>query len=320
MFKVPIAVVQQLVPGWLFDIDVQGRFHGVYGPKECPEEWFHWVGRQVVEVWPPETSMTLHEAFAQLLDHVAPTIKATRAVLPLNGGYDFFAMSVFYLPEADDCQAPLSRFLVWIQPEREATEDLFQMAFFDALTGLANRRLLYDHITQAVRASSRIRQWGAVLFLDLDGFKQINDQWGHAAGDDVLRQVAHRLTQAVRKTDTVARLGGDEFVLLLHHLDVTKDTAMNGLRYVTDHVLKLLSDKAFVWRLDPIRLSASVGAVLFNGHNAEHLNADELIRQADAAMYQAKMAGKNTSHIALALMPAATSDAQNFVQNQTNGA
>jgi diguanylate cyclase (GGDEF)-like protein len=317
MLKLPIAVVQQLVSGWLFDVDVQGKFHGVYGPKQYVEEWFSWVGKQVVDVWPSETSTMFHEALTQLFHHLDQTVKSKRAALPLNGKYEFFSMSVLRLPDTGRLQSHLSHVLVWMQPEREANEDLFQMAFFDSLTGLANRRLLYDHITQAVRATSRTKQWGAILFLDLDGFKQINDQWGHAAGDDILRQVAQRLTYAVRKTDTVARLGGDEFVILLHHLDTTKNTAIHGLLCVTDHLLKLLSDKAFVWRLHPVKLSASIGAVLFSEENAPHLNVDELIHQADAAMYQAKAAGKNTSHLALALMPTAF-DSQNFIQNQTN--
>jgi diguanylate cyclase (GGDEF)-like protein len=319
MLKLPIAVVQQLISGWLFDVDIQGWFHGVYSSNQDTKnteestDWTNWTGKRVDDVWPPEASAVFYQALNQATKDAHHPPKPHRTVLFLNRQPQFFAISAIRLPHRNHHEHHLPHFLIWAQPEHLITDELLQMAFFDALTGLANRRLLHDHITQAIHAACRTGQWGAILFLDLDGFKQINDQWGHAAGDDILKQVAQRLTRAVRKTDTVARLGGDEFVVLLHHLDTTQNTAINSLQLVADHLLQQFTNEAFVCHDTPIHLSVSIGAVLFNQDNATHLNVDELIHQADQAMYQAKAAGRNTSRLFSTPLPA-----QYFIQNQTN--
>ena len=158
------------------------------------------------------------------------------------------------------------------------------LALHDPLTGLSNRSLMQDRLDQAVAAALRYRHRCAVLLVDLDGFKSVNDVHGHAAGDALLIAVAERLQLCARSSDTVARLGGDEFVLVLSPLGGYEDTALVAARVV--------ESLAAGYQLDTghCRLSASVGAALLpdNGRDAQ-----TLLAHADAAMYIAKGAGKN---------------------------
>ncbi len=167
---------------------------------------------------------------------------------------------------------------------KESRERLEQMAYFDALTGLPNRRLLSDRLTQAIGQASRSDRLLAICYLDLDGFKPINDQWGHAAGDLLLIDAARRLSANVRAGDTVSRLGGDEFVVLLGnmaHFDEC-EIALERIRTSLNKPFQLAEGEA--------RLSASMGVTLFPLDGAD---PDMLLRHADQAMYQAKQAGRN---------------------------
>ena len=167
---------------------------------------------------------------------------------------------------------------------KETQDRLQQMAYFDALTGLPNRRLLSDRLQQAIGQASRSDRLLAICYLDLDGFKPVNDQWGHAAGDQLLIDAARRLTANVRAGDTVSRLGGDEFVLLLGnlaHFDEC-ETALERLRSAINMPFPLSAGEA--------RVSASMGITLFPFDGAD---PDMLLRHADQAMYQAKQAGRN---------------------------
>jgi diguanylate cyclase (GGDEF)-like protein/PAS domain S-box-containing protein len=159
------------------------------------------------------------------------------------------------------------------------------VARHDPLTGLPNRLLLMDRFDQAIAATRRSGSILAVCFLDLDGFKGVNDQFGHAAGDEVLREVARRLSGAMRGGDTVARLGGDEFILLLSGARARSevDQALGRLIAVAREPLELASH-------DVVRLSASVGVAAFPG---DATDPQQLLRCADAAMYLAKSLGKN---------------------------
>lgn len=159
------------------------------------------------------------------------------------------------------------------------------MAHHDALTGLYNRTVLEDRLQQALARALRDGSHFALLFCDLDDFKSINDQYGHATGDAVLRQVAVRLLDERRNTDTVARLGGDEFVILLADLSDTRDGAI----VVAQELLKTLS---VPFNVDGImfELSTSIGIAL---HTRIGVSASQLMSQADIAMYRAKRAGKN---------------------------
>jgi diguanylate cyclase (GGDEF)-like protein/PAS domain S-box-containing protein len=161
---------------------------------------------------------------------------------------------------------------------------LEKLANYDTLTGLPNRMLLADRLRQAIAHARRHERLLAVCFLDLDGFKPINDRHGHGVGDQLLVLVAGRLLQAVRAEDTVARLGGDEFVLLLSELNTVDECELALERIIED-----LSASYAVGTLD-LRLSASIGIAIYPFDDAE---PDMLLRLADHAMYQAKQGGRN---------------------------
>ncbi|MBE0488938.1 MAG: EAL domain-containing protein [Halomonas sp.] len=174
--------------------------------------------------------------------------------------------------------------------ERKAAEkEIHQLAFFDPLTGLPNRRLMLDRLEVALKDSYRSGQFGALLFLDLDHFKQVNDTLGHHAGDQLLQEVAHRLEGVLRDTDTVARLGGDEFAVLLHDLG----TELEEVAVIAERVAnKLLAVMQAPLRLGEERLvvSISIGLTLYRDHET---TLDEILQQADMALFQAKAAGRN---------------------------
>ncbi len=172
---------------------------------------------------------------------------------------------------------------------RTAAAKIEQLAFYDPLTHLPNRRLLSDRLQQALTSSARSGQQGALLFLDLDHFKTLNDTLGHDMGDRLLQRVAQRLTACVREEDTVARLGGDEFVVMLEGLGKTAEEAKARARLVGEKILISLNQ--------PYRLGSnlhtstpSIGAALF-GDGVK--DPEELLKQADIAMYQVKGSGRN---------------------------
>lgn len=174
-----------------------------------------------------------------------------------------------------------------ITDRKEAEQTITKLAYHDPVTGLPNRSLLYDRLKLAISRAERDNQGVAVLFLDLDRFKSINDTLGHAAGDQLLQQVADRLENCVRSSDTVARLGGDEFVVLI--------SAVENDHAVGTVVMKILEQLAVPYRIDKheVYTTSSIGISLYprDGHDAE-----ELLKNADMAMYQAKEAGRNTCH------------------------
>ncbi len=177
-----------------------------------------------------------------------------------------------------------------ITESRKAQELIRTMAFYDTLTGLPNRRLLLDRLHQALALSARNGRYGALLFIDLDKFKQLNDTHGHDIGDRLLVEVARRLQACVREGDTVARLAGDEFVVMLEELDDSPEAAAQQTETVAAKIVEQLGQPYQLGIIEH-RASASVGIALF--HDREP-GMEELIRHADLAMYQAKAAGRNT--------------------------
>lgn len=171
-----------------------------------------------------------------------------------------------------------------ISAHKELEMRLSHDALHDALTGLPNRVMFNDRFARVLESARRYGRRAAVLYVDLDGFKSVNDQWGHAAGDQLLQQVARRLEDCVRAEDTVARLGGDEFGIVLAAIDQVEDCEV-----VADKVLSAMA-QPFVLDSAVAQVSASVGAGLYPRHGSD---ADALLAQADAAMYAAKQAGKN---------------------------
>lgn len=185
-----------------------------------------------------------------------------------------------------------------ISERKNAAAQIRQLAFYDPLTGLPNRRLLLDRLGKALALATRNGRMMAVLFLDLDRFKHINDTLGHDAGDELLQVVASRLLHCVRAGDTVARLGGDEFVIVLAEIAAARDA-------------ELVAQKIIGQLAEPVRLfgevhytSTSIGISVYPGHGSLQLQA--MLQQADGAMYQAKQTGRNRYCLASATSPAAS--------------
>ena len=176
-----------------------------------------------------------------------------------------------------------------ITERKNAEQRIHQLAFFDPLTELPNRRLLTDRLYQAFSVSARNAQHGAIMFIDLDNFKTLNDSKGHDYGDVLLIEVSKRLCACVRDGDTVARLGGDEFVIVLETLSINLTEAANQAELVAEKIQEALN-LPYMLKEYPHYSTSSIGIVLFRGH-LESL--DNLLKYADTAMYQAKAAGRN---------------------------
>lgn len=191
-----------------------------------------------------------------------------------------------------------------ITERKQAEEEIKNLAFYDTLTHLPNRRLLTDRLSQALASSARSGQKGALLYVDLDKFKTLNDSLGHDIGDLLLQQVAQRLESCIREGDTVARLGGDEFVVMLKDLSKNETEAASLAEIVGEKILAALNQ--------PYQLAAhvhhntpSIGVTLFGDSG---LSLDELLQQADIAMYQAKSAGRNVLRFFDPVMQAAITE------------
>ncbi len=177
-----------------------------------------------------------------------------------------------------------------ITVRKAAEAEIRQLAFYDSLTNLPNRRMLTDRLKQALASARRNQSHGALLFIDLDHFKTLNDTMGHAQGDFLLQQVAVRLNAAIREGDTVARLGGDEFVVMLQNLDANATDAASQAEAVGEKVLAALR-APYQFNTLVHHGSASLGIALFDDR---HDSVDELLKRADLALYQAKDGGRNT--------------------------
>jgi diguanylate cyclase (GGDEF)-like protein/PAS domain S-box-containing protein len=179
-----------------------------------------------------------------------------------------------------------------ITKRREAENNIHQLAFYDPLTHLPNRRLLFDRITKAQATSKRNGHHGALMFIDLDNFKKLNDTRGHDVGDMLLCEVAQRLQSIVRAEDSVVRLGGDEFVVMLENLDSEAAIAAAEADEIGHKLLTCLNEP-FNLKGQEVHSTPSVGIVLFCG---ETQSIEQILKHADAAMYQSKAAGRNTLH------------------------
>ena len=177
-----------------------------------------------------------------------------------------------------------------VTDRKRAAQEIERLAFYDALTQLPNRRLLLDRLHRLVLSSQRTHQHGALLFIDLDNFKDLNDTLGHDVGDQLLTQVAQRLVGSVRECDTVARFGGDEFVILLEGLDAEAPQAARQAEAVARKLLVALNTP-FELAGQQHYSTPSIGLTLFG---QERQSVDELLKRADLAMYEAKAAGRNT--------------------------
>lgn len=194
-----------------------------------------------------------------------------------------------YLVKNDLKSELLERSIRYSLRQKETERKVTYLAYHDSLTGLANRSLFGNYLERVITASSRHHEYAAVLFIDLDNFKSVNDSLGHSVGDNLLIEIAGRLEADVRHEDVIARFGGDEFVLLLTRLDKSKSIAYEQVSTITEKIGKTINQPIMAVGHE-IKMSASIGVTLFSQNS---IDSESLLKQADIAMYRAKSDGKD---------------------------
>ncbi len=281
--------VVEAIPDPIFEIGLDGVYHSCHAPASSvlPMLADKLIGRTVFDVLPQTAAEVTMEALR--CAQVEGYSQGEEYALELAGGKRWYELSVARKQTLD----AEPRFVVMtrdITGSKAAKSEIRRLAFYDPLTDLPNRRLLQDRLKQALSRSGRQRRHGALLLIDLDNFKALNDTWGHDKGDLLLKQAALRLVACVRDSDTVARLGGDEFVVLIDDAGGIPGEVIATARAVADKVLvKLHAPFDIDGRVH--RSGCSIGVAPFG---FEPLSGDEILKRADVAMYQAKAAGRNT--------------------------
>lgn len=176
-----------------------------------------------------------------------------------------------------------------ITEQKRAEQNAQHMALYDVLTGLPNRRLMIDRLNLSLAMAARLNEFGALLLLDLDHFKEVNDTQGHDQGDELLRQVATRLSDCVRQSDSVARMGGDEFVIILNSLSADRTGSLSMADEISEKIRARLTEP-YILKNTTVFTSPSIGSVLFHD---ESDSGEELLKRADMALYRAKAQGRN---------------------------
>lgn len=270
--------------------DAQGRY--VFLSKQYAQRFEipadSWNNRTDFDIFPAEFAQQCEESDRLTLESDHP-ITVEEASVAADGTKSHWLSSKF--PYTDSAGTRyVGGIAVDITERKSAEEKVESLAFYDSLTQLPNRRLLLDRLAQRLHNATRQNTLCALLFIDLDNFKTLNDTRGHSRGDLLLQQVAHRLSLAVRKGDTLARLGGDEFVLLLENLAADPLQAANQTEVVVEKILAALRQP---YDMDGYlhNSTPSIGITLL-GDDEE--SVEEPLRRADLAMYQAKAAGRNT--------------------------
>ncbi len=275
---------------WSFDIVANTRH---YDAQTChllgiDPATFNGTAGELFRAIHPDDWELLKDKMVQTLELDAPYEPEYRSVWP-DGSIHYLAARGKLMRDEQNQPLKINGVVFDITEWRDAQDKIKNLAFYDHLTGLPNRRLLADRLQQTLASSVRNKRGGAILFIDLDNFKTINDTLGHAYGDLLLQQVATRLTSCVREEDTVARIGGDEFVVMLEYLSADKPEAAMQTEYIGEKILAALSQPYHIASHE-CRTTGSIGITLFNDRRE---STDELLKQADIAMYQAKKAGRN---------------------------
>jgi diguanylate cyclase (GGDEF)-like protein/PAS domain S-box-containing protein len=277
------------IPDLMFELDEDGRYLALHASRPellaAPPEAL--LGRTVREVLPEDAAKEVLNATREAAMH--GSAYGYEICLSLPTGQRWFELSAArmrFQPGEKQRFIMLSRD---ITERKEAEAEIQRLAYFDYLTHLPNRRLLLERLHVAISSTSRHRRHGALLFIDLDDFKTLNDTRGHKVGDLLLVDAAQRLLACVRTEDCVARLGGDEFLVMLGELSSDAVEAAAQAEIVGE---KILNQLRMPYSLDgrDHHFTASIGICLFNG---EDDSEDELLKRADAAMYRAKKAGRN---------------------------
>ncbi|MBF0246842.1 MAG: diguanylate cyclase [Alphaproteobacteria bacterium] len=272
------------IPTPIFFKDAGGRYLGCNKAFEQfvgrPREEL--VGKDVFELWDAELAQVYHDADAALYDHGGKQFYEAKVTYADGMVHDVVFHKAVFFAEEENISGIVGAILD-ITDRKKSEAELERMARTDALTGLANRHILYELLDGACRRARRGGKGMAVLALDLDGFKAVNDVHGHHAGDAVLQAVAGRLKETVRETDVVARLGGDEFIVVLEGLGDPGQAAL-----VARHIVEKLADPIH-WNDITVAIGVSIGIALY-GKGGD--DVDSLMQNADMALYTAKDAGK----------------------------
>jgi diguanylate cyclase (GGDEF)-like protein/PAS domain S-box-containing protein len=285
------AILDHMVDG-VVTLDAQGLIESV-NPAACAMFGYEaraLLGRNVGLLMPEPDRGRHAQYIARYLAGGAPRIIGRgRDVLGQRADGSVFPMSLAVSRVEYEGRTRFIGLTRDITARKNAEAEIERLAFYDALTGLPNRRLLLDRLKQALAASRRKSRHGAVLFIDMDNFKSINDTQGHGAGDLLLQHVARRLQAALRADDTVARWGGDEFVVLLQDLGAQADEASLHAEAAAEKLLRVLG-QPYLLEGQQHHSTPSIGIVIWGEQGGD---SEELLKHADHAMYQAKSAGRN---------------------------
>ena len=244
------------------------------------------VGVMDTDPQAPAMTMAAQQGIRRFTD-LEQAIKACHPCIAFNltGDEDVSAFAQDRLGSANVIGGLQAHFLWNLLTRLKQTNDqIVHLAYHDALTGLPNRILFYDRLGQAIARARRAQETFAVLYLDLDAFKAVNDTFGHDVGDALLREAAQRIKACVRESDTAARIGGDEFTVILNDVKPT-----GNVQRVADCLLRTLSSP-FVLKTRSCQVGTSIGIALYPDHAK---TAEQLVKSADAAMYWVKQSGKN---------------------------
>jgi len=239
------------------------------------------------DLLPPRSAASCRQADKECLEQAAPHLSHERLTF-VDGREHLLEVTRIRLLNQDGGARGIVGLAADVTERMEHQRQLEHIAHYDALTGVPNRVLLADRMAQALARTKRERGLMAVCYIDLDGFKPVNDNFGHEAGDKVLVEITRRIKETVREDDTVARLGGDEFVVLLVGLQLPEE-CVGSLQRLLERINQPIAVQGAV-----LNISASIGVALYP--EDEH-DADTLLRHADQAMYVAKQSGKNRYHL-----------------------
>lgn len=294
--------IAQISSDWIWEVDAGGRYTFAsdsvrdllgYRPDEI-------VGKTAFDLMPPAEAQRVGAEFGRIAAARVPFRNLENIVLGKDGVPHVCLTNGMPILDVAGRLVGYRGVDRDVSEEREMAEKVRHLAYHDGLTGLPNRQLLADRLNVVMASSRRNNCHAALMFLDLDNFKPLNDLHGHDVGDLLLIEVADRLRASVRKIDTVARFGGDEFVVLLGDLDADHDASTEQARVVAEKIREAL---ARPYRLTLRRegrpdavvehaCTVSIGAVVFISD--DEITAEDLIRKADAAMYEAKACGRNS--------------------------
>lgn len=297
-----LNAILEAIPDLMFELGLDGTYYDYHSPRvdllAASAEVF--IGKKVANIMPLDAANICLKGLSEA--NISGHCEGLVIELDLDVGKRWFELSIAKkISNVGDKQP---RFIVLsrdITLRKKAEEEIRELAFYDSLTSLPNRRLLSDRLFQAQIVSKRSGYYGAVLFMDLDNFKPLNDTYGHTIGDLLLIQVAQRIRSCLRESDTVARFGGDEFIVLLSELSEDKNASIDQAMVIAEKIRHSLAHPYFLKipsntieeKIVEHHCSASIGCTLFFNHEATQ---DEIFNQADSAMYTAKENGRNRVH------------------------